>query len=442
MANFSITTIVFNWCLYICNAKIIDMWLRLISILVLIVLLNVAGYFGVKSLFSASSLLRFQKIASRLFWLVDVVFLLFSIVYAVVIWSGDAPDYIKYRKFFFISGGFTLLWIVKTGFFLFVLLHYSKQILAWVLAKAIKKPPLMVSLQKFRESFVLLKVGAAFGIFLFLVVIHGMLFGKNNFKVENVEVFIQDLPTSFDGLRVVHFSDTHLGSYGSIEPVRKGIEIIAGLHPDLIVFSGDMVNNEAAEAEKFIPLFQKLQPPLGMYSVLGNHDMGDYRRWGTIPEKEMNLERLVEVQQEMGFTALLNQHKFVKVGNDSIMIVGVDNWGEPPFKKYGDLKEALGQNGNFPFKLLISHDPSHWRKEVVPYTDIQLTFSGHTHGFQFGIITPFFKWSPVQWKYPEWNGLYQDGNQYLYVNRGFGYLAFPGRVGVPPEITLITLRRK
>jgi predicted MPP superfamily phosphohydrolase len=403
----------------------------------------VAGFFGIKSLFSTPSLSRFRKIASRSFWLIDVVFLIFSIGFIFLIRAGNDPEYVQYRRFFVISGGFTMILIVKMGFSLFVMLHYLKNLLAWMLDKAIKSQSKFDPfLSKARQNIFLLKMGAAFAIFLFMSVVYGMVFGKHNFKVTHVDVYFENIPPAFDGVRIAHFSDTHLGGYRSTKPVQKGIDVISSLQPDIVVFSGDLVNNVAEEAEKFIPVFQKLQPPFGMYSVLGNHDMGDYRRWGTIPEKESNLERLIEIKQEMGFNVLLNQHTFVRLGNDSIMIAGVENWGEPPFKKYGDLQKALGQNADFPFKLLISHDPSHWRNEIIPDTDIQLTFSGHTHGFQFGIITPFFKWSPVQWKYPEWNGLYQEGNQYIYVNRGFGFVGIPARIGTSPEITLITLKRK
>ncbi len=419
------------------------MWYRLAFILGIFVLLNIVGYIGIRRLFSAPSLLRFRKIVSRSFWLIDVIFLLFSIGFIFLIRAGSDPEYVQYRRFLVISGGFVLILIVKMGFFFFVLLHYFKVFLAWMLFKVIKiRSKFSDFLSKARQSLFLLKLGAALAIFLLLAVVYGIVFGKNNFKVTHLDVYIENLPLAFDGVRIAHFSDTHLGGYCSTKPVQKGIDVISNLQPDLVVFSGDLVNNVAEEAEKFISVFQKLKPPLGMYSVLGNHDMGDYRRWGTIPEKESNVEKLIEIKQEMGFNVLLNQHTFVKLGNDSIMIAGVENWGEPPFKKYGDLQKALGKNAGYPFKLLISHDPSHWRNEIVPLTDIQLTFSGHTHGFQFGIITPYFKWSPVQWKYPEWNGLYQKGKQYIYVNRGFGFVGIPARIGISPEITMLTLRRK
>jgi len=417
------------------------MWFALALSIASFIILNVVGLSGVKALLANRPNSSFRKIALRSFWLVDVIFVAFAIVYVFFVRMADNPEYVQYRQFFVVFGGFTLILIVKAGFLLFVMLHFLKNLLSTSLLKIVAhNSAIGLFIQKAKKTKLLLMAGAVFSVFLFCSVVHGMIFGKHNFKVVKAEVIIEDLPASFDGFRIVHFSDTHLGSFKSIEPVAKGLQKIADIQPDLIVFSGDMVNNDSEEAEKFIPVFQKLQPPLGMFSVLGNHDMGDYRRWGTIPEKETNLERLIEVQQEMGFDVLLNQHRFLKVGNDSIMMVGIKNWGQPPFSKYGDLSKAMGQNADFPFKLLISHDPSHWRAEVLPLTDILLTFSGHTHGFQFGIITPFFRWSPVQLKYPEWHGLYQEGSQFLYVNRGFGYLSFPARVGITPEITLITLK--
>ncbi len=419
------------------------MWFALAFFIGVLVLLNVSGYFGIKTLLAKGANPGFRKFAPRVYWLIDVIFILFSLVFAFFIRSADNPEHVQYRQFFIISGGFTLILVVKTGFLLFVALHYLKNLLSLVGVKIFENSSTpSLYMQRVRKTNFLLKAGVVFSSFLFLAVLHGIFFGRYNFHVEKVDVFIEGLPPAFEGLRVVHFSDTHLGSFKSIEPVAKGIKMMADLKPDLIVFSGDMVNNVADEAERFIPVFQKLDPPLGMFSVLGNHDMGDYRRWGTIPETDSNIERLIEIKQEMGFDVLLNEHRFIKIGNDSVMIAGVKNWGQPPFAKYGNLEKAIGTNAGFPVKLLISHDPSHWRGEILPLTNIQLTFSGHTHGFQFGIITPFFKWSPVQWKYSEWIGLYQEGNQLLYVNGGFGFLGFPGRVGVPPEITLLTLKKK
>ena len=210
----------------------------------------------------------------------------------------------------------------------------------------------------------------------------------------------------------------------------------------MLLFSGDMVNNEAVEAERFIDYFAAIQSPYGKFSVLGNHDMGDYRRWYTIEEKEANLLQLKDFQEKMGFDLLRNEHRFVTRGNDSIMIAGVDNWGLPPFHQLGDMDEALADYSDFPFILLLSHDPSHWTEVVVPESDIAITFSGHTHGFQAGIRSPWFQWSPVSVKYSNWNGLYSENGQMLYVNRGFGFIGFPGRMGMRPEITLLTLRKK
>lgn len=215
--------------------------------------------------------------------------------------------------------------------------------------------------------------------------------------------------------------------------------MISDLNADAVIFSGDLVNNEAAEVEPYITYFRDIQAIDGKFTVLGNHDMGDYRRWYTIEEKETNLKLLEDMQEQMDFILLRNEHTFISNGTDSIMLIGVDNWGKPPFAQYGDLQQALVGNVNFPFQLLISHDPTHWHAEVIPETNIQLTLAGHTHAMQMGIRTPWFSWSPSP--YDQWNGIYREGNQALYVNRGFGFLGFPGRIGMPPEITLITLRR-
>lgn len=418
------------------------MLIRILLILAIMLVINFYAYRGLKKLFSHRRLTPFRKFILKSFWLVDVVFLVFSFAWAWYVRGNQMEDYVKYRQFFLVMGAFMLIFIPKFSFFIFVVIYHLKvlflRIFHWVF-KA--HPDFANALKRLRHSLVVPVAGLVFAIIMFSFTVYGMRFGRYNFQVEEVEVWFDDLPESFDGYRLVHFSDTHLGSFSRKEAVADGLRVIAGLQPDLIAFSGDMVNNQAQEAEKFIHLFRELKPTDGMFSVLGNHDMGDYRRWGTIEEKESDVARLVEAQIQMGFRPLLNEHEFIRRGNDSIMIAGVKNWGLPPFAQYGDLEKALGQHAGFPFKILISHDPSHWREQIIPTTNIELTLSGHTHGMQFGFSNRFFSWSPVQYKYNEWNGLYTEGDQHIYVNRGFGFLSFPGRVGMPPEITLIILRR-
>jgi predicted MPP superfamily phosphohydrolase len=212
--------------------------------------------------------------------------------------------------------------------------------------------------------------------------------------------------------------------------------------PDIIIFTGDMVNNQSEEAEIMMPELKKMHAHLGMFSILGNHDIGDYRRWKTIVEKTADFESLKNAEEEAGFKLLLNQNIIVKKNNDSIVIIGMNNWGKAPFRKYGDLKKAMKGIENISFKILLTHDPSHWDAEVAGRNNADLTLSGHTHAMQFGINCCGIFWSPIMWKYPHWAGLYNEGYQYLYVNRGFGYIGFPGRIGMTPEITIIELKKQ
>ena len=213
--------------------------------------------------------------------------------------------------------------------------------------------------------------------------------------------------------------------------------------PDLVFFTGDLVNNQAEEMKDYVDVFDKVTAPLGVYSILGNHDYGDYVSWPSKAAKAKNLETLIQTHRAMGWDILLDEHRILKEGDGEIAIIGIENWGaKGRFPKYGNLKNAYQGTEDVPVKLLLSHDPSHWRAEVLPmYPDIDLTFSGHTHGMQFGVEIGDFRWSPVKYMYDEWADLYQSGKQYLYVNRGFGYLGFPGRIGIVPEITVIELKR-
>lgn len=284
-------------------------------------------------------------------------------------------------------------------------------------------------------------LGLALGGTFFGTLLYG--FGnKYNYQLKKITLKFSSLPKAFDGLKLVHISDIHSGSFQNAKAVNKGVELILAQKPDLILFTGDLVNDRAAEMDEYKAIFSRLKAPMGVYSTLGNHDYGDYISWPTAAEKTANLNQLKQVHAEMGWKLLMNENQILEREGDKLAVLGIENWGaKGRFPKYGKMDEAYVGAEKIPFKLLLSHDPSHWDAQVKTlYPSIDLMLSGHTHGMQFGIDNPYFKWSPVQWMYRQWAGLYEDGTQKLYVNRGFGFLGYPGRVGILPEITLITLK--
>ena len=274
-------------------------------------------------------------------------------------------------------------------------------------------------------------------------ILYGIYKGKYNFKVLKYTLHFEDLPAAFDGFKLTQISDIHSGSFDNPAKVEYAIDLINEQDSDAIMFTGDMVNNETREMLPYKQMFSKLSARDGIFSVLGNHDYGDYIRWPSEEAKKQNLEDLKSLQKDMGFDLLLNESRFIERKGERIAIVGVENWGAGGFKKEGDLKLASTKVDEDDFKILLSHDPSHWEKEVIRDNyHYHLTLSGHTHGMQFGIEIPgWFKWSPVKWRYKYWAGIYEEFGQFINVNRGFGYLAFPGRVGIWPEITVITLKK-
>lgn len=282
-------------------------------------------------------------------------------------------------------------------------------------------------------------------LFLGAVLTSGLAYGmtkRYSYKIRRLQVQLKDLPEEFKGLKIAQISDIHSGSFDDPEAVSEGVASIMKEKPDLILFTGDLVNNRAEEIVPYMEVFNKLKAPLGVYSVLGNHDYGDYVKWPSEEARKQNLEQLKQNHAAMGWNLLLNEHVILERNNQQLALIGIENWGARGFTKYGDLKKAMDglENLNIPVKILLSHDPSHWDAQVrKDYPDIALTLSGHTHGMQFGIDIPGFKWSPVQYIYKQWAGLYQEQNQYLYVNRGFGFIGYQGRLGILPEITMIEL---
>jgi hypothetical protein len=272
---------------------------------------------------------------------------------------------------------------------------------------------------------------------------YGMIRNPYRYKIFREMVKIDNLPTELEGLKIVQISDIHSGSFTFKEPVLNAIDLINQENADLVFFTGDIVNNIADEMLPFVEVFNKIRAKNGVFSVLGNHDYGDYAEWSSREAKKANLDKLKGIHQEMGWNLLLNENRTVEINGQSVAIIGVENYSAlARFPKYGDLQQAYQGTENTKLKLLLSHDPTHWDAQVTQdFQDIALTFSGHTHGFQFGIEIPGFKWSPAQFVYKQWAGLYQQGKQYLYVNRGLGFIGYPGRVGILPEVTVVELQR-
>ncbi|PIB34335.1 metallophosphatase [Reichenbachiella sp. 5M10] len=270
---------------------------------------------------------------------------------------------------------------------------------------------------------------------------YGILSGAYDYRVRRRTIRMANLPRAFDGIKIAQLSDIHSGSFYNKTAVQGGVDLMMKEKPDLFLFTGDLVNNEAREVKEYMDIFSKVKAPLGQYSVLGNHDYGDYKQWSSQQAKQKNLEDLVQSNKNMGWDILRNEHRYVEVEGERLALLGVENWGMRGFAKYGDLSRTH-QHVEADIKVLLSHDPSHWDAQVRPqFSDIDLTLSGHTHGFQFGVEIGNFRWSPSQYMYKQWADLYHEGGQYLYVNRGFGFLGYPGRIGILPEITILELKR-
>ena len=287
------------------------------------------------------------------------------------------------------------------------------------------------------------KMALALAAIPFSSLIYGMTYGKYNYKVMRQQVFFPELPDAFDGFTITQISDVHSGSFDDAEKINYAIDLVNEQNSDMILFTGDIVNTDAKEMHPWIETFKRIKEhKYGKFSVLGNHDYGEYVTWPSAAAKEKNFEAIKNLYGQIDFKLLLNEHAYVEKGSDKLAVVGVENWGVH-FKKAGDLNKASAGLSKEEFKILMSHDPSHWDAEINKHAkDFHLTFAGHTHGLQFGIEIPgVFKWSPAQYVYSQWAGLYEKAGRYIYVNRGFGFHAYPGRVGIMPEITVIELKK-
>ncbi len=384
---------------------------------------------------------RQKSVTGWAFWSLSAITLVWCLWLILSASRMNSQDFYQAVMIFF--GFFLLFYLPKLVFISFTLIKDIGLLLAGGSSLIIDKgSDAGRAIHKISRSDFLLKAGLILSSIPFLSVLYGIVWGKYNFTVRRIRLSFPNLPKAFDGTKIVQFSDIHLGSFnGKTEKIEEAVQMINKVEADYILFTGDMVNTLAVEMKPYISVLRSLQAKKGKFSILGNHDYGDYHHWDSEDEKAGNLNRLVQFEEEAGLRLLRNEAVNLENEGEMISLIGLENWGRPPFPQYGDLKEATKNIDPLSFKILMSHDPSHWDAEVLPDTDIDLTLSGHTHGMQFAIRIPGWKWSPVQMKYPRWSGLYREGKQALYVNIGLGFIAFPGRIGTPPEISVFELKR-
>ncbi len=405
----------------------------LIFLLVLIAV-DLYAYKGVNTALANHSM-ALRRIFRFLYWVISIG-LLGMIVYVAI--NFRDPEARRDHSFAFsMVALFLLFFLPKLVMVVFHGLDDLLHLVRWTWDKLTPRAVDADGLGIDRARF-LSQLGLIISTVPFAAVLYGVTKGRRNFNLARVPVRSEKLPEAFSGLRIVQISDMHLGSYGrDLSIVRNGVDLIMAEKPDLILFTGDMVNDFAEEAEPFIAELARLQAPLGKFSILGNHDYSDYPKWDSPELKARNLEKLKRIHAEMGFRLMLDEHLPLERNGERIGLLGVQNWGHR-FQQYGDLQKTIRGTEAFPYRILMSHDPTHWEHQVQG-TGIDLTLSGHTHGAQLGVKLGSTTYSPAQWVYKHWAGLYAEGEQQLYVNRGFGFIGFPGRVGMPPEITVLEL---
>jgi predicted MPP superfamily phosphohydrolase len=413
----------------------------------LIILIDIYTYQGVKFLTSGISSLKWRSGIRIGYWVITIGFLALATSIFFVPSAKDGPSSKLVTTTF---GFFVMAYLPKFVFLTFlmlddlqILVRFAGIRLSEFWGSGVSEG---VTYKGMSRSDFILKAGVLVASIPFASVAYGILKGRYDYKVRRIKVPIQNLPKDLEGFTITQISDIHSGSLDDRDAVLKGIELANAQKSDVICFTGDLVNNKAVEVEPLLDVFSRLSAPLGVYSVLGNHDYGDYVRDWKPGEKSKNFQHLLNLQKQMGWQLLKNEHVLLTKGTSRLAIIGIENWGaKGGFARYGKMQDAVEglMEASPSVKVLLSHDPSHWDAEVrTKYSDIDLTLSGHTHGFQFGVEIPGFHWSPVQYVYKQWAGLYSQGLQHLYVNRGFGFIGFPGRVGILPEISVLELVSK
>lgn len=409
---------------------------RILIVLGLLLLIDIYVFYGFRAAFSSA---RARTIATWVYWGVTVAFFALITIMALNFSRNEGPGapLVKWSM-----GAFMLLYIPKLVMLFFFSMEDVYRLLRagtvgiTKLVGSGSQTPYFES----RRQFISWMAGFA-ALIPAVSILYGVTKGKYNYKVHKKELSFKDLPDEFHGLTITQISDLHVGSFDDAEAVERAVELVNEQNSDLIFFTGDLVNDRAAEMEPWVDIFSKLNAPMGKYSILGNHDYGDYGEWDSPQAKHENLMSLFKMHERIGFKLLKNENTRLEKNGRHIELLGMENWGRS-FAKYGDLKKTMQGTQDGAFKILLSHDPSHWDAQVMNHeTHVHLTLAGHTHGAQFGVEIPGLKFSPVQLVYKRWADLYEENNRYLYVNRGLGFIGFPGRVGIWPEITVITLKK-
>jgi len=408
--------------------------LRFIFVCLFSGVIDLAIYFIYKQILKSKLSLKNYRLMNISHWVALLVFIIGGTILYII--TGFPCD--KSLKLLIYTSYFTLffVWYIPKLFFAILYLFW------WIVTGIIRLLAKKSRVDMFNDAnFVFFNIDLILIIILAVLFAYGVFFGRTHYIIKNETLAFKELPADFDGYRIVQISDIHLGNITSVLKIDKAIIMINNLKPDMIVFTGDMVNLSAREAVPFIPEFQKLYPPALKYSILGNHDFGDYALCYDQAKRQKSIEDLIGIEEQMGFKVLLNSHTMIKRGKDSIILAGIKNWSKKPWHQYGNIKAALMNLPDSGFVILLSHDPEEWDEEVAGRTNVPLTLSGHTHGGQIGFEFGKYKWSPYALKEELWAGLYQRHHQFLYINQGLGVIGILARVGIWPEITIITLKK-
>ena len=406
-------------------------------ILAIMILLDTYVFQAIKMV-SHSASPKTKTIIYIIYWTISILAIIGFLIFVLT-----GPDFLPKKLRTYLFATVVGLFFGKLISVIFFLVDDVRRLIQWVAGKLFFRNTEGEQLTEggISRSAFLSWLGLAAGGTLFGSLVYGFS-NKYNYEVRRLKLSFDNLPASFKGLKIVHISDIHSGSFTNKNAVMRGVKKIMDEKADLILFSGDLVNDRATEMEDYMDVFSQIKAPMGVYSTFGNHDYGDYVSWPYNGiSKQQNLINLAKVHAELGWRLLMNEHVILEKNGEEIALLGIENWSNKArFPKHGRMDLAYPGSEKYPFKILMSHDPSHWHAQVTPqYPDVDLTLSGHTHGMQFGIEIPGFHWSPVQYVYKEWAGLYEEGKQKLYVNRGYGFIGYPGRVGILPEITVIEL---